>query len=155
MSKEIDLQILRSKRQLKESDFVKRSVLIRREYTDIIDIHSDSGITIYIDNAITSYFNFDLTLYRITNKVSKKFYLSFYKEGSVEDLAWHYVNTMGSGTIGDAIRKEGVHNFKFDILGKFNDFEVMKFTMLAMQKSLSKKYDSYPTSSSVDYSLNS
>lgn len=104
-------------------NFVRTSTSIRGKWLTIIE-NEESTIVNSIDEAFELYYDFPITVYIIENQVNGSFHIGRYHlREDVHDVNYHYVHTLGSGTVGGAIRTQGVHCFTFRVLGKFCDLK--------------------------------
>lgn len=116
----------------------------------MIQSHPTLSLSSIINVALDNYFTFNLTLYIILHRVNKRFHIGYYNGDQFHDLKWHYVNSLGNGTLGDELRREGFSSYRLEILGKFNNIKQLLIAYRLYKKYYQKNFISYVTSHKDD-----
>lgn len=106
----------------KRSDTRVCSIVLDKSAINLVE-KMDAKVSVVGRFAIKRFFEFPLTVYGISHKYNKKIHISYFFYNDVHDKYWHHVNTSGSGTIGDAIRKETEECFKMFYFGCYHNLE--------------------------------
>jgi hypothetical protein len=103
----------------------KHSVKIRLTETSrqLVKNHPTLTASALVNVALDNYFTFGLTLYIIVHSASKRFHIGYYEGHYCHDLKWHYANGLGTGTLGDRLRRDGFGEYRLELLGKFNNIQ--------------------------------
>jgi hypothetical protein len=81
------------------------------------------GFSEGVNKGIEMLMLFNITVYMIRHKFEKRCFVGVYVNQEVPDIAYHYVNDLGSETLGHQIRQEGPGFFEFYVIGKFTDIK--------------------------------
>lgn len=126
-----------------KNDVLKVSFYIFRKWYDFLRAVEGNNISAHYNRAIEWYVTFRHTVYVISNKKTKMALVSTFEGFETHDVYYHYVKTLGSGTLGDALRKEGFNNFDFTVLGRFEDPKMANYFKNHIKEKLSKRYKFY------------
>jgi hypothetical protein len=105
--------------------------------------HPDLSTSALINIALDNYFTFGLTLYIIVHKASKRFHIGYYEGHECHDLKWHYVNGLGTGTLGDKLRRSVLGEYSLEILGKFSNIQQLSLAYYLYRHYYSRNMKAY------------
>lgn len=106
-----------------DTEFCERTSVILTETNANLLRKATFSATHIVNRSIDNYFTFNLTLYIIIHRISNRFHIGFYEDHEPHDLHWHHIYSTGSGTVGDALRREGFGRFKIETIGKFSSMD--------------------------------
>lgn len=139
---------------IRDWEYVKESyvtsISIRAELADILAEFSKRHCvskSLIIERSLDNFLTFSTTLYIIKNKYTRKFHIGYYTGFVSHDPHWHYVHNVKRGTVGEAIRNQGMSKFKMEIIGKFctitHAMNVFRYYKKSLIEKGHKAYDSY------------
>jgi len=112
--------------------------------------HHTQTLSSIINVAVDNYFTFNLTLYIIVHRINNKLHIGYYNGDQFHDLRWHYVNSLGNGTLGDELRRDGFSNYRSEIIGKFNNINQLITAYRLYKKYYTKHFTLYSSTHKDD-----
>jgi hypothetical protein len=94
----------------------------------LVKNHPTLSASALVNVALDNYFTFSLTLYIIVHKASKRFHIGYYEGHQCHDLKWHYANGLGTGTLGDMLRRGGIGEYSLELLGKYSNIQQLSLS---------------------------
>lgn len=117
---------------------INTTVRISEELLAVAKIYFDN-VSETVNMGMKTMIDFPYTVYVLTNPHLKKYHVGYYLYQDVHDAYWHRVHTLGSNTVGDAVRRFGPPTFEFKVLGKFPDMKAVDVFMKIYEKGYQKK----------------
>lgn len=123
-------------------DFIKTSLWVRDVYKEMAD---SKGLTLKesIDYGLQLFLDYEVTVYFIQHLDNHMYWVDYYRGVDVQDLNFHHANTFGTGTVGDAIRREGRSCFRFEIVGRFDNMKHARNVMKCYDELLRVRGEKY------------